>query len=99
MKLKIEQIEWDSAFNRNADPHSRTCFLVAKHWAEMMEAAIADGEKIELCAHRTLMSINKLPVSHGGMTNAQYIMILRLLGRAWSHGEELLAWHNRMNLN
>lgn len=99
MKLKIEQVEWDSAFNRNVNPHSRNAFLIAKQWAEMMEEALEKGEQFNLCANRTLAAINSSPISGGGISGTEYGMILRLLGRAWQHGEQLIEWHNRMNLN
>jgi hypothetical protein len=73
----------------NSDPYGAAVFRYAETWANMMEAAIQSGEKIELIADK---------LSHDadteGITGYMYGAAVAILSKCWEHGEALRVWHN-----
>jgi len=76
-------------FNKNDDPYSRAVFTYAERWANMMEAALAEGKSLESCAK--LLS-HEADVE--GITGFMYGAAVSVLASVWEHGEALRRWHN-----
>lgn len=88
----LEGTEHDYAVWRakNDDPYSRRCFTFAEEWAELMEQALARGERLADVANPTSRTADT-----DGITGFMFGMAVAILAKHWVHGEELRRWHNR----
>lgn len=90
MKLKagIEQ-EYASYKAKNTDPYGGRVVSYSEDWANLMEAAMETGAKLEDIAK---------PTSHqadtDGITWFMYGCAVQGLAQFWEHGEALRKWHN-----
>lgn len=69
--------------------YGMACFTYAEQWADLMEAGMAEGKKIEDIAKDTSHEADT-----DGITGFMYGMAVSILSRCWIHGEELRQWHN-----
>lgn len=58
-------------------------------WADLMEAEMAKGKKLEDIAKKTSHDADK-----EGITGFMYGCAVAALSDFWEHGEELRVWHN-----
>lgn len=90
MELKDEEY-WNHVVEINShDGYGRCCVDYARDWANLMEEAIAKGEKLEDVAEELS---HKADEPHG-ITGYMYGAAVSMLSRAWVHGEQLRCWHN-----
>lgn len=78
--------EWK---NVNDDPYGAGIFRYAERWADLMEAAIDEGQDIADCAKAT-----SLEADTDGITGFMYGASVKILASCWEHGEALRRWHN-----
>lgn len=76
-------------FEKQSDDYGRACFRYAEKWAELIEAAIDKGEKLEDVAEQLSHDADE-----EGITGFIYGMAVGLLSQGWVHGEKLRIWHN-----
>ncbi len=88
MKYK-DKDAWKEFEDKNSDPYWSGVVRYAKKWAELMEEAMDNGEKIADIADK---------LSHEadteGITGFMYGCAVSSLSEHWEHGEELRRWHN-----
>lgn len=87
-KLKDEK-RWKERVRINSDPYSAAVISYAAKWANLMEAAMAKGEKLAQCADRTSHEADV-----EGITGFMYGAAVSELVHVWEHGEALRLWHN-----
>lgn len=86
----VNQKDYDSwkAVN-SGDDYSARIFSYAEDWANMMEAKMANGEKLEDVAHQTSRDADT-----DGITGFMYGAAVAVLAHCWKHGDQLRRWHN-----
>lgn len=88
MKILNQEL-WDKGLANNIDAYGRAVYTYAERWADLMEAALAEGKSIADIAE---------PLSHKadveGITGFMYGCAVSILASCWEHGEELRRWHN-----
>ena len=87
--LSNKEIEYKDWYDKNDDPYGKACLIFAERWAELMEEAIAKGEKLELVAKQLSHDADE-----EGITGFMYGMAVSILSSVWIHGEKLRIWHN-----
>lgn len=88
MKLKNAEL-WQDYQNKNTDMYGGGVMRYAQQWAEMMEARIEAGEKLEDIANETSHTADT-----EGITGFMYGAAVRTLTAVWEHGDALRKWHN-----
>ena len=96
MKLKDEAL-WNEGLKNNADgridDYGGCVYYFAEHWADAMEAALAEGQTLADCAERLSHEVSK-SMGQYGITGFQYGCAVSTLSATWEHGEQLRRWHN-----
>ena len=96
MQLKNREL-WEESCrnNENAkiDTYGGCVNFAAQMWADMMEAAIANGATVESCAKDCFHETDKR-LGRFGLTGFQYGCAVSILSAVWERGEELRRWHN-----
>lgn len=72
------------------DPYSKGVIDYAIRWADLMEAGIERGAKLEDIADRASHDADT-----EGITGFMYGAAVAELSQAWVHGDELRRWHNK----
>ena len=91
MKIKEGmQADWDKTVAANDDPYGKAGVSYTQRWAEMMEAKLEAGEKLEDIADKTSHEADT-----EGITGFMYGCAVSILSQVWEHGEELRRWHNK----
>lgn len=90
MKLKTgTEQEYADYKAKNTDPYGGRVVSYGEDWANLMEARMANGEKIADIAK---------PTSHeadtDGITGFMYGCAVQALAHFWEYGEALRLWHN-----
>ena len=80
---------WDAGVAANTDPYGAAIYCYAERWADLMEAAMANGETLEECADRTSHEADI-----DGVTGFMHNCAVKSLIPPWIYGEELRRWHN-----
>lgn len=90
MKLKDSE-GWKKANEANppSEPYGHCIMTYAEDWANLMEARMAAGEKLEDIADETSHQADT-----DGITGFMYGAAVSTLAQVWEHGEELRRWHN-----
>lgn len=90
MKIKsgTEQ-EYAEYKAKNKDPYGGRVVSYSEDWANLMEARMANGEKIAQCAEPTSREADT-----DGITGFMYGRAVNGLAHFWEHGEALRLWHN-----
>ncbi len=88
MQFKNEAA-WKEGFEKNTDSYGRGVYTYAKLWANMMEKAMEDGDKLEDVAHDLS---NEADIE--GITGFMYGCAVSILSDVWKYGEQLRIWHN-----
>lgn len=88
MKIANHQ-EWERSREANQDPYGRAVNDYAERWANIMEARMRSGEKLEDVAREASYEADT-----GGITGFMYGCAVLILSRCWEHGEQLRRWHN-----
>lgn len=88
MKISNQDI-WDRGIANNTDPYGARIFSYAKDWAELMEARMAAGEKLEDIANATSYQADA-----DGITGFMYVAAVSTLAACWEYGDQLRRWHN-----
>lgn len=81
--------EWEKAVSANTDPYGACAIRYAARWANLMEAGIASGARLEDVAKSASSEANK-----EGITGFMYGCAVSILSQVWVHGDELRRWHN-----
>ena len=81
-----EYTDWKA---NNVDSYGSGIFRYAERWAEMMEDAMDNGEKLEDIAKQTSHDADT-----EGVTGYMYGAAVSVLSLSWEHGEALRRWHN-----
>ncbi len=90
MKLKAgTEQEYESYKAKNTDPYGGRIVSYSEDWASLMEARMANGEKIKDIAKFTSREADT-----DGITGFMYGCAVEGLSHFWEHGEELRCWHN-----
>jgi hypothetical protein len=88
MKIR-DQVVWDRWVTNNKDGYGQAIIHYAERWADLMEAQIDNGLKLENIAKDT---------SHEadieGITGYMYGAAVAVLSSCWKYGEILRQWHN-----
>lgn len=91
MKLKPgTEKDYAEYVAKNKDPYGSAVIKYTERWADLMEARIANGEKIKDFAKPTSFKADK----GIGITGFMYGCAVRALAHFWEHGEALRLWHN-----
>lgn len=85
----IKQKEFDDWKAKNTDPYGARCFSYAEDWANLMEAKMAEGAKLEDIAEETSHEAD-----YDGITGFMYGTAVSILASCWKHGDALRRWHN-----
>lgn len=88
MKLKNKE-GWELARANNQDVYGKGVLDYAERWADLMEAQMEAGHKLEDIAHRTSHEADT-----DGITGFMQGCAVSTLAQAWEHGEQLRRWHN-----
>ncbi len=88
MKISNQAL-WDTGLANNTDPYGRACYTYAEHWANLMEAHLAEGKAIADVAEADSHTADE-----EGITGFMYGCAVSILASCWEHGEELRKWHN-----
>ncbi len=81
---------WDKGLAVNSDPYGRGVYTFAERWANLMEAELANGKKVNEVAQKTSHDADT-----EGITGFMYGAAVAVLSECWQHGEELRRWHNK----
>jgi len=84
-----DQKEWDDWKAKNTDPYGGRIMEFAEDWANLMEARMVKGEKLEDIAKETSREADT-----DGITGFMYGAAVQSLSICWKHGEKLRIWHN-----
>jgi hypothetical protein len=80
---------WKKGLKNNKDPYGVRIYSYALDWANLMEAEMAKGKKIEEVAEKTSRKADT-----DGITGFMYGAAVSVLSQAWVHGDVLRRWHN-----
>ena len=90
MKIKVDlEKEYQEYRAKNTDSYGGRVISYSEDWADLMEAKIADDEKIIDIAKSTSHEADT-----DGITGFMYGCAVQGLAHFWEHGEELRRWHN-----
>lgn len=84
-----KQVEYKVYTAKNSDPYSHAVVTYTERWAELMEKAISDGEKLEDIAENLSREADT-----EGITGFMYGCAVSALASFWIHGNRLRRWHN-----
>jgi hypothetical protein len=88
MQLRDPEL-WATGKANNPDPYGSEVYRYAEAWADLMEAAMAKGDKLEDVAKATSHKADTT-----GITGYMYGAAVSILASTWQHGEALRRWHN-----
>lgn len=88
MRLKDEK-GWQKSLDANQDPYGACGLRYTERWADLMEARMAEGAKLEDIAKETSHEADT-----EGIIGFMYGCAVSLLGHVWEHGDKLRRWHN-----
>lgn len=90
MKLKTgTETEYENYKSKNTDPYGGRVVSYTEDWANLMEARMANGEKLEDIADATSHEADT-----DGITGFMYGCAVSALAHFWEHGEAVRRWHN-----
>jgi len=73
----------------NPEPYGLECFNYAERWADAMEKAMMNGDKLENVAKKLSHEVDT-----SGITGFMYGVAVSILSKCWAYGEELRQWSN-----
>ena len=85
---KVKDFKHFVEINSN-DGYSYGVVKYMHRWADLMEAEMAKGKKLEDIAKKTSHDADK-----AGITGFMYGCAVQALSEFWEYGEELRQWHN-----
>lgn len=88
-KAGTEQEYQDYIATNSQDGYSLGVVTYFERWANLMEAKIAEGSKLEDIAEETSHTADT-----EGITGFMYGCAVQALAYFWEHGEQLRRWHN-----
>lgn len=83
------EAQWLAGANNNSDPYGSGIYRYAQKWAELMEAKIGGGQKLEDIADESSHEADT-----EGITGFMYGAAVSVLSQVWLYGERLRRWHN-----
>ena len=87
--IKGKEQEFADWKEKQTDPYGARIFSYAETWADLMEAEIAKGKKLEDVAKYSSQTADT-----DGITGYMYGAAVSVLAQAWIHGDQLRRWHN-----
>ena len=88
MKIN-DQKAWQEWVDNNKDSYGKGVIDYAERWANMMEAQMDNGTKLEDIAGETSHEADT-----DGITGFMYGAAVQVLFTSWEHGDQLRRWHN-----
>jgi len=85
----VDEAGWQRWVDNNQHDPGYAVFGYAERWADLMEAEMADGAKLEDIAERC-----SCEAKCEGITRAMYGLAVLVLAKCWEHGDRLRRWHN-----
>ena len=90
MQLNPTQAPFYQAYkDKNTDPYGAEIIAYSERWANLMEARMANDEKLTDMAQETSHEADT-----NGITGFMYGCAAQGLAKYWLHGEALRQWHN-----
>lgn len=93
----IDRDSWQKGLENNADgridDYGGCVYWFAETWANLMEAAMANGSSLESCAE-TCEKGAMDAMGRYSLTGYQYGTAVSILAATWEHGDELRRHHN-----
>ena len=89
IKTSAEQAYQNFVEVNSNDGYSYAVVAYMIRWADLMEAEMAKGKKLEDIAEKTSRDADK-----EGITGFMYGCAVAALAEFWEYGEELRQWHN-----
>lgn len=83
------EAEYEQYVKVNDDPYSARVVSYGREWADMMEALIEKGAKLEEIADQTSHDADT-----DGITGYMHGAAVLGLAHFWVHGDALRVWHN-----
>lgn len=83
------QENWNLYKTNNAEGYGKAILDYAERWADLIEAKIAEGAKLEDVAEETSREADT-----EGITGFMYGAAVKTLFDVWAHGDRLRRWHN-----
>ncbi len=80
---------WDRGLANQHSDYGRRVYSYAEEWADLMEARMAKGERLEDIAEATSYQADT-----DGITGFMYGAAISVLAGYWVHGGTLRRWHN-----
>ncbi len=88
--ILIDKEGWEHCKENNQDGYGSAVIRYAERWANLMEAKIADGAKLEEIADHASHEADT-----EGITGFMYGCAVNILAHVWERGDQLRRWHNR----
>lgn len=80
---------WKKWADNNRDEYGSAAMRFAERWADLMEARMTEGAKLEDIAAECSREADT-----EGITAFMYGAAVCVLASSWEHGEALRRWHN-----
>ena len=87
--MNVDQDKWQIWVENNQDAYGAAAIRYAERWANMMETAMVEGNKLEDVA-KSLS--HEADTEH--ITGFMYGAAVAILANCWEYGERLRKWHN-----
>lgn len=85
-----DESAWQQAVDTETYPLSRAILEFAERWARLMQAELANGQKLEDIAGATSVEADT-----EGITGFMYGAAVSTLASTWKYGDQLCKWHNQ----
>ena len=87
----VDQAIWQ-VYLDDVTPEGVAAREFAERWARLMQVELAAGKKLRRVANATSDEADS-----DAITGYMHVASVRMLVQCWSHGSELLLWHNRVH--
>lgn len=84
-----DESKWNDFVAKNQDSYGAGVVRFAERWANLMEAKMDSGAKLEDIAAAT-----RREADSEGITGFMYGCAVSTLAQTWIHGDTLRRWHN-----
>lgn len=85
----VKRTDWENGKKNNTDPYGSAIYKYAEEWADIMEAEITNGARVEDIARDSSHEADT-----AGLTGFMYGAAVSILSNVWKYGEALRNWHN-----
>ncbi len=85
-----DESKWNEFVAKNQSSYGAPVVRFAERWANLMEAQMSKGRKLEDIARST-----EREADSEGNSGFAYVLAVSTLTQTWIHGDALRRWHNR----